>query len=95
MPWIHLGVYLTQDHETSQAVRWALEVRMFLISTARTYLTAAGRVSRVRGRTVVQALTAQLTVPRVGLILHKCITTRESLDRPLWRSYLVRRTARV
>ena len=33
MPQIHLGVYLTQGHETSQAVRWALEVRMFLIST--------------------------------------------------------------
>ena len=58
MPAIHLGVYLTSGHETSQAVRWALEVctvHVLCRYCARgcdIELTPAGWLSRVRrGRT--------------------------------------------
>lgn len=37
MPQIHLGVYLTQGHETSQAVRWALEAGYRGIDSAQMY----------------------------------------------------------
>lgn len=29
MPQIHLGVYLTSGNETANAVKWALEVRLY------------------------------------------------------------------
>jgi hypothetical protein len=32
MPTIHLGVYLTSGKETSQAVRWALEVCLLCLT---------------------------------------------------------------
>lgn len=52
MPQVHLGLYLTSGKETSQAVRWALEVTAFLsvdvVVESDIPYVGVGRISRVR-----------------------------------------------
>ena len=89
MPQIHLGVYLTSGHETVNAVKWALEVRIDLVPSFGNCIDMTSRQVTERNGGKFGGRKRQMTDTPLASIRLKCIAMNEKLDLPSSHSYLV------